>query len=77
MKNPEKRHIASVLTFCMVGFMMLTVANPIANPAIFQRKNEALQGITAAFGGIFVWVGLLYASARMFFLSEDGKMSNN
>ena len=71
MKNSETRHIVTILTFCIIGLIMITIANPNANPIIIYWQSEALQGLTAAFGGIFIWIGFVYALAKICFLSEE------
>jgi len=73
MKNSEKQHIFAILTLCIVGLIMLAVANPSANPVIIHWPSEALRGVIASFGGIFIWIGFIYALVRISFLSEEKK----
>jgi hypothetical protein len=75
MKNPESKAIILAIAFCAVGFIMLAVANPQANPVIINWESEAWQGITGGFGGIFVYTGFILSLARMFFISQRGSQN--
>jgi hypothetical protein len=75
MKNLKNLHITAILTLCIIGVIMIAIAQPDANPIVIYWKNEALQVLTGTFGRIFIFMGFIYALRRLFFILEENKES--